>query len=466
MVGIGLTLSFVLGLFFVLAVSRSLTKLELLGLSFPVGIGLQSVGMVILDLCHINLSANSVITFSLCVILLCIAGLIIKHKIYKDYFIQLAKFSMPKITVLWVILIVILVITEYLNFSKCVFFPTFDRDSVTSFDFLAKVFAHEGSISKNMLFKGTSGFDFSGAASTISYTPLAQCSYAYTYMLGAESSKLINALHYLSFIILFYGFSRRYMTATLSALVTLFCFITPEMISFSSMSIVNTINSYYACAGILFLLHWFLNKNRSWLVLSAIMLSFNIFTRNEGIVFVAAAACVMLFDAIRNRSYKDFLLHFGISISLFVFYMIFLKINKLESESIVQLKLFFDKEKISIIWQHTWALFKAYQYYGIAFITFFLALLSNIPSMLKGKHLYLLVMIIIAWLAYMVVIYQINYVWDKIENVLMYSVKRFLFNFVPLMWFYIGTSPWLASLAKKLDDSIWSEPINIKKNRK
>jgi hypothetical protein len=44
--------------------------------------------------------------------------------------------------------------------------------------------------------------------------------------------------------------------------------------------------------------------------------------------------------------------------------------------------------------------------------------------------------IIIGIAGYVTVLYQVDYQWDSIQNVLDFSAKRFLFCFVPMAWFF------------------------------
>jgi hypothetical protein len=55
-----------------------------------------------------------------------------------------------------------------------------------------------------------------------------------------------------------------------------------------------------------------------------------------------------------------------------------------------------------------------------------------------------------------IMVYQIDYVWDSLENVMRYSYKRFLFAFVPLLWFYIAAGKNINLIFEKIDNFIWS----------
>ncbi len=60
----------------------------------------------------------------------------------------------------------------------------------------------------------------------------------------------------------------------------------------------------------------------------------------------------------------------------------------------------------------------------------------------------MLIALVISILGYYFVLYQIDYKWDCIYNVLAYSAKRFFFCFVPVAWYSIVTTYPVTSLFK------------------
>ena len=130
----------------------------------------------------------------------------------------------------------------------------------------------------------------------------------------------------------------------------------------------------------------------------------------------------------------------------------FCKMNNFYSESIAITHLFWDSEKANIIWNGIKSLCLDKQFYGISFLFFTISVLCNSWFIWKKKdNLPLLVMIAFSLLLYMIVLYQIDYKWDSIHNVLAYSAKRFLFCFIPLIWFYSMSNKWIVLLFNKLE---------------
>jgi len=96
------------------------------------------------------------------------------------------------------------------------------------------------------------------------------------------------------------------------------------------------------------------------------------------------------------------------------------------------------------------------QYYGIGVVVFGLMLLGNLWNIFrKGNQVALVVATLGVMFLYTLIIYQIDYVWDSIENVLRYSYKRFFFSFIPLLWFYIATNGITMWATKKTDNLLY-----------
>ncbi|MDR2120940.1 MAG: hypothetical protein LBP64_08745 [Tannerella sp.] len=450
----GLLISILLGLGVVLSISRQLKWTEALGLAFPVGIGVQTFLMVCLDFVGIRITATTVILASLaCIAALCVRLYSLRRSL-GERIAQLRVFSRPKINWLWILACGALAIVCVMNITKTMYFPTFDTDSVRGFNLIGMAVAHEGTIKDLSLYTGENFQESKNVA--IAYTPLSQLGYAYVYMLGAETSKIFNALIFVSFIFAFYGVTGRFVTHTLAALTTFFVIITPEMLGFSSMSGINFTHALYASLGLLFFVAWYYKKIPSFLWLAAVLLMLNNWTRNEGLAFIGAACCLLCFQSIKTKQYRDFILFTVLCLFPFVFWQVFLKINHMEMEQAIIPKPYWDGEKMATIGREMWALFGNPVYYGFTFAAFLIVLLSNVWHIFKKRdQVVSLLLIFLAWLFYTILIYQIDYVWDSLENVMRYSYKRFLFSFVPLLWFYVAAGRNISLLFEKIDDFVF-----------
>ena len=457
MILLGLLLSFILGLTVLLAISSKFRLLEYIFLSFPIGIGFQTFLMMLLDWFNLGISRMGITSFSF--LLIAALGILAYKKIRNDSSfaqrLDLKSWVLPKPNLVWILFIGLIVWFEWMNFYKTVYLPTFDTDSIRGFDFLARAMSIEGTL-KGVSLITNPNYPFQGDAGLSSYAPFAQFAYTYAYLFGAISSKIINALLFLNFLGIFYAMLTRITTHTAAAFFTFMMMITPEMLAFSALSGINVLHTVYAASGLLYTVLWFQKKDQSLLILAAILLSLNCFTRNEGIVFSGIAFLLVCFKLFKKEiSWKSVLLFFGIAFFGFIYWNLFLKANQIHSgSSLIILKPFWDAEKASTIFREVKLLFLNTQYYGISILLFGLLILVNLWNIIKkGDQLPLLFATLGVILLYSLLIYQINYVFDRIENVLMFSYKRFIFSFIPLFWFYIATNKsvlWLTSKGDKL----------------
>lgn len=459
MILLGISLTILIGLAIMLAISTKFTLLEYLSLAFPLGMGFQTFLMSLLDWSNIGITLGGTTIFSLIVL----AGLLILvfRNLKKDSeFLSRCNpknFKLPKPNSVWILFTFLIIWFEGMNFYKTVFFPSFDTDSIRGFNFVGMAIAAEGTLKGLSLFNSPN-YNFQSDAGLAAYTPFAQLSYAYVYLFGAMASKIVNAMMYLSFLGIFYALLKRVTTHTAAAIFTFMMMITPEMLAFSALSGINLLHTAYAASGLLFAVLWFDKKDPKLLMLSAILLSMNCFTRNEGIVFSGMASLLVLYRFFKKDiDWKKSLLFFVTAFFGFIYWTFFLKANQIHSGSdLIITKLFWDSEKISTIFRELKPLYLNTQYYGIGVVVFGLMLLVNLWNLFrKGDQAALLFVTFGVILLYTLLIYQIDYVWDKIENVLRYSYKRFFFSFIPLMWFYIATNGITMWVTKKADNLLY-----------
>lgn len=454
MLAINIVIVILIGLSIIELIYSSASFIEKIGLSFLTGIFVQTVLMVLMDALSIPLTRTSLMTAAL-VLLLIFCGVLFKKGYlfkpmteYKDLLIK----QVCSVNFVWLAFICIIAWVEYMNFSKCMFFPTFDRDSLAGFDTIGYVIAQESTI------KGLSIFDMGynpgihAAGSYISYAPFVELSYAFVYIWGAEMSKIIPALMFLFFIIAFYGVLSRSIKKTGAAMITLLVMLTPEMLAFSSMSATNVMHAVFASLGTIYGIRWLNDEKEGDMFISAILLSANVWTRSEGVVFIAAIGLFVLIKAIRKCKFKQLVIWGVIAVVPFLFWSVYQRIFGLTSENIIITSFFYDKEKMDLIIKYMSSHFLNSQYYGWTFKLFLISFVLNLWFIVKKKdNLYCLFALLISIFLYMVLLYQIDYKWDTINNVLAYSAKRFIFCFVPLAWYCLSTNKIASYPLEKLD---------------
>ena len=458
MITTGLFITCITGICITLCISQRLKLIEVLGLAFPLGIGVQTFLMICLDWTGIKLTASSVIVATLILLAGLSAYLFFRRKEQlKEWQKYVSTFTYPKLNWAWLLCIALIAVVTVMNLTKTMYYPTFDTDSVRGYNLIGMAIGHEGTLKSLSLFTDVN-YSMRGAASYISYPPLSQLAYAYVYMLGAATSKIINALMFLSIIFIFYGVLSRFATHLLTALTTLFMIVTPEMLGFSSMSGINFTHALFASLGIIYFVAWYYKKDNSFLWLSAGLLMLNIWTRSEGPAFAAATCCILLWYSIKNKHYKPFITYSALCIFPFIFFALFLKIYNMNSESVLITKLFWDKAKLTAILTEEWNLLNNSTYYGVTFVACFFVFLSNLWHIYKRKdHVITLLLLLFVILLCTTLIYQLQLIWDSLEAIMRYSYKRLMFAFVPIAWFYMAVNYNVAWLFEKADKFMFSE---------
>lgn len=436
--------------------TNKLNAPEIIGLIFPIGLFVQVMVLTTLDYLALPITVTMV-TIGNAII---IAGLIFYIKVKKIElsfdinFNSIKEYFLSK-NLVWGVLLLLLIYFEYLNFSKCIYFPTFDRDSLAAFDTLGYVFAKENCISNISLFDENYNLSVKGGGSYIAYPPFTQVSYAFVYLLGASTSKIIPALLFASFIFALYGVLEKEIKPTGAILFTLLATITPEVIAFSSMSGTNVIHAIYASLGTIYALKWILKgenirDEKFWG--SALLLSANFLVRTEGVIFIGATGLFILISSIKNKGYKNLFIWGLVTILPSILWKIHQSVTGMTTESFVRAELFYDPEKAETIIYAFKALFSVQEYYGWSFIALICSCIITLLFIKKSKKVWIgWAILSLSVIGYGLVIYQVDYIWDSIMNVLNFSSKRFFFSFIPIAWYITATNYPIAKLFIKID---------------
>lgn len=479
MVVIGLALCYLLGLAVLLTISRKYSLAELAGYSFLLGIGIETVFLFLLDVVGIRYSQGILIGLNVASIA-ALWGLgffprhlhpsLATHK-WNEFkfepdprnFLQLKNINIPALLIGGIMAYLFYCVTV-----KCLFWPPLERDSMGSFDKLARVMAIEGKL-KISLFQ----YNLEGAGGV--YPPLFHASMAYVYIFGAELPKIITTLFFLSTLLVFFDVVRKYAGATASAFFTFVLMLTPEYFAHAALALGNLPTTAYACAGSLCTIAWLDKREEKFFWLGAILTGFVVWVRSDTIVFTVAALLVMGIDFLRTKNWKRFLVYAVTAVAPFVIWALYLKF-KIQVETTASkfdLGIGFNSERFAILkgYIDAYLFGGTYDYkgmggadggqlYGLSFILFFVMLLANIAWILylffrKGNWksaitpgLYMLIFFFVSFTLYAALFYFIN---EKVQAAplwsLMYSsFKRGIFCFLPLVLFYAATcglSEWL-----------------------
>lgn len=451
---VSLTLLFLFGVLLIKGISTEFSFLETIGFAFPAGLGCVTLLMLLYDWVGIPLSRDVMLATTIVMV----AGMALAVWGRRKEVVRSLKpkVEIKAVNVVWIVLLTVVAYMEYANFTKTMYFPTYDRDSMAGFDTLGYVCAQEHT------YKGMSLFDESympklhQAGSYITYMPMVQLAYAYVYLMGAGMSKAIPAFVFLSFIIGFYGLLRRKVSATGAMVGTLGMVATPEMLSFSSLSNTNVMHACMASAGLIYICLWFSLGAKRDIVIGSLLLGINCWIRMEGVIFVGVALILVAWRVMQSKQWKV-LLPPVLSLLPLLLFSLYSWTGGLTAPSVVTPYLFWEPDKLYDIVNGT-AFLLGCGYYGWTFPLVVVALIANGKAMWKTKdNLHVFIGLLLSFLFYFILLYQIDYVWDTLDNVINYSAKRFYFCQVPLAWFFIVTCHTIQVFFGKVEErlKIW-----------
>jgi hypothetical protein len=449
---LGIIIAFLLGASFVATVIGKFSFLEILGFSFPAGMGIITIAMFLLDVSGFAITRTNLLWVIVLSILVLNYKLFIsprntlgkfKTTNYKVFF-YVGKFNLVWLLFVGVVLLILIGIT-----IKSLYWPTAASDSISSFDLFGKVIASEGKLMNSLIYEKRVGF---GAA----YPPLYALSLAYSYIFGFEMSKIIPVLFFISFVISFYALSLRNVSSLGAIVGTFFFMISPELLAQSAINTTSITQAMYGALGIIAILTWNNTKEKKYLLLSVLMVALNGWIRSEGIVYIGAAFLFYSYITIREKEYIKPILFLLVSMLPFVLWQLFLKshIDLMDQFVQVEIKIIpnFDGDYISRILFETKKNFFHKIYFGITVYVFMGAIVLNfIWFFLKKESLVTLIVVLIPLIAYLLLLNQLVLRADSIEGIMRSSAKRFFFGTITLMWFYAAQVYPVKTLFSKIE---------------
>ncbi len=442
------TLIFCIGFVIVNSISTRLNIGEKIGLSFPFGFGLLTFLMLALNSLKVAFDLGILIGSS--VVLAIFIGVFILRKRKLIEIINInrkALHHLKQLNLSWLFLFGILVYIVYGISVKALFWPTAAYDSVTGYDYMAKVVAAEGTFNNSI-------FDEVNPTSSIrhSYPPFVPGSFSVAYMTGLQSSKILVVLIFLSLIIYFWAVVKKYTTQTSAICFTLILTCVPEYLAMSALSLSNVPQTLFASAGLIALSEYISKREKEYLLLGSLLLSLNAWTRSDGIVFIIGGGIMLLSDCINRKKlnlakyWKQLLVYSAISLIPFLSWHIYMKIhvkNSYSNSDALIKHLFWDADKFSELIGLIWGIVSNTRLYGIVFILFAIVFLLNIRNLHKDKPI-LLIGIFFSFFLYAFLYYQMNNEGERfgysLESMINASFKRGMFPFLPAICFYMASS--------------------------
>jgi len=432
-----------------MAVSRRFSLAEIIGYSFLVGMGVETIFLFLLDIVQLHYTSFLLIALNLFVIIALNRKFPETITAFKEKYTELRAGALS-INYVALFLFSIIAYLFYTITIKNLFWPPAEGDSITSFDKLARVIAMEGKL-KISLFQ----YNLQGAAGV--YPPLFHGSFAYVYIFGAETPKIVITFFFLSLLLIFYSFVKSYTNAIAAMLFTLILMATPELYAHAALALGNMPTAAYICGAVLSTYMWLDRDDEKYFWMGAIMMGFSVWIRSDAIAFVIAVLCMIAIKVWQNKDYKRLLIFAVIALVPFVSWLLYVKLKiELPQASRFDTGIGYNADRLNTMINYVRAYLFASSYrqvqggqlYGIVFISFFVALAINTTLAFKkgvktvfGNQGMLLVFLLIAFSIYFTEFYLINEAVQAstIASLMASSFKRGMFYFLPVVLFYTAT---------------------------
>jgi len=247
---IGIIIAFIFGFSFLNFFIGKFSFIEILGFSFPAGLGIITILMFLLDIIGVKLSVTNLLIITIVPIVLLNYRVFIKpREVFSEIKLIRLKsfFYVGKFNIIWLVLLFAVILVLIGITLKSLYWPTTASDSLSSFDLYGRIIAIEGKMLNSLIYEKSVGW---GAA----YPPLYALSLAYSYIFGFEMSKIIPALFFISFIVSFYALLIKNGSSIGAIITTLFLILSPELLGQSAINTPSVPQAMYGSLGIIAIL--------------------------------------------------------------------------------------------------------------------------------------------------------------------------------------------------------------------
>lgn len=288
-----LFITFGFGLPLILLLSEKVKPETVLGLSFPIGIGIFTLLMFFSNIIGVKITLVNEI-----ILLTVLIGILIPVTYKKiKYFFSNLKRSTQKTTFSSVekIILAIILFLIVSSFISTMYWPVYMWDSVTLYDFRGHVFAYTGFMKEAL----TNEYFYS-------YPLLTSLAHSIIYLSGGKYPEFLYSMFYSSLGLGFYGMIHEFVSRKLSLFFVMLLLMVEPLFSHSLYSYSNLTYTVYLGLGAILIYLWdkssSIGKNNyGYLILSGLMIGISTWVRSTEPFWLAAILIVLAISIIRKR---------------------------------------------------------------------------------------------------------------------------------------------------------------------
>lgn len=264
--------------------------IERIGLSFPLGIGLQTLFTFFSYMMFgFKISSSSMWTVLFTIIL--ISSFIFKlTKTHISF--EPNNLNFKNINKYEVIIFIVFGLLLIISFINNLYWPLSDWDSIALYDFRAKVLFFDGDLGK-----ATSEWTY-----FLGYPLLTTLAHLWMYFLGFSNPTFIYTFYYFGLALVTYGVLKRLVKEKFAILGFLFIITQPILFGHSMVAYTNLPYTYYYCLSLFYLFLGVTKGNIRLIVLSSILVGLSTWTRSSEPFWVTNIIVILIY-ALAKRNF-------------------------------------------------------------------------------------------------------------------------------------------------------------------
>ena len=178
----------------------------------------------------------------------------------------------------WTIVVVLLF--AFLVIVQGNYWPVYDNDSLSTYDFRARLMVAEGTLNVSAYQKQVLG----GGRF---YPPLVPLSYVLVYLTGGSQPKIITTLFWLSLVAIVYCRLWQHVTRLPALVFSLLVVLSPQLLLYATHGMTNIPFAALVVAAVLYLLEWYETEQQGFFWLGAVLLAGAAWTRSADALLLA-----------------------------------------------------------------------------------------------------------------------------------------------------------------------------------
>ena len=267
---LGLLFAALFGFIVSLLIVSDIPILERISIACGLGFGLLTLAMFFLNVAGIKFSLINTVILVSTLIVLSLIYLLLSRKISysslgKLNVLKNIKQTISSLSIFEGIIIALLTFFLLSNIAISVYWPVWESDALSTFDFRARVFAETKSISEAARTITTVSPEY-----FLTHPPLTSLVSTWLYLCGWANPKIFYPLLLISLAIISYYSLRDCSPRYHALLFTLIIVTTPGIYFYATSSYINFPFAFYFAVGVMYLYRWMSTQKRGFLGLAGV----------------------------------------------------------------------------------------------------------------------------------------------------------------------------------------------------